>query len=324
MAYSLRDYQLPGCHWIPQTKFALDSSGRRVANPVYSNVGGWAHDKSISQLQRLQSVFQRGEVWRDFQLLSRVFYRNWNQHRHSVYYRRLYELRRALRILDRVNVRGLLDQLIRGCFSQPVKDMARRAPKWEALPCALFSRAFALRIAGIARLVAKTRAICWNVYMQFTAQVAQTLFMPLAMVVQGISARLFVVLELWHQDLVAIYTQFVEWLPYLPACPESLAGKVAEGGQELVDPAELTMPMPFDTPAVRAKVGSAAKDSKLEDPELLAGAIGALAIKRSPGVVGEGPLLGASSGGTQRPGKRRKQKPHRVEFDDDDLGEPVG
>ncbi|KAJ2802020.1 hypothetical protein H4R20_003439, partial [Coemansia guatemalensis] len=84
-----------------------------MSNPVFANVVSYNHTQALGELMRTSSVFSRPEIYQDRQLLGRIFYRNWNQHKNSVYFRRLYELRRALRILlDNARVQDLFEELI--------------------------------------------------------------------------------------------------------------------------------------------------------------------------------------------------------------------
>ncbi|KAJ2451647.1 hypothetical protein EV183_003478 [Coemansia sp. RSA 2336] len=195
---------------------------------------------------RLTETFSRPEVWQDWQLLGRIFYRNWNQHRNSIYYRRLYELRRAMRILDQLYVREMFAHFVGAFFTQTSKS-ARKAKAWGTLPCRYFVAAVAGRTLQISRLVKKIHNVCWNVYVQFTAQTAQSLFMPLSMVVQGLAARLYLVMDVWFKDLCGIYALLWNWLPSLPACPDSLGGKKIDG---LVPPDSLQFPEPIETPGI--------------------------------------------------------------------------
>ncbi|KAJ2722343.1 hypothetical protein GGI07_003367 [Coemansia sp. Benny D115] len=155
MDFGARRLVLPECHAVPRTKFSLDedilsnakssSKQHRIVNPVYKNVRkGYNHTLLLSELQDLCAVFYRPEVAHDKRLLFRIFYRNWNQHRNSVYFRRLYELRRALRVLDSVRLTELLKQLVGAFYSDPeasIKTVKRRVGKdaslWKALPYSL-------------------------------------------------------------------------------------------------------------------------------------------------------------------------------------------
>ncbi|KAJ2828365.1 hypothetical protein IWW50_001420 [Coemansia erecta] len=251
-----RLYEFAECHLVVRTKFALDdtkSNKSRIANPVYKNVSGYNHAQSISDVQRLSATFQRGEVWQDLHLLSRVFYRNWNQHKSTVYYRRLYELRRILRILDQQEIGALCERITSHFYAAGTSKNARRVHGWQQLPCAVYVRSVCVRLLGLVRLVQKVQRVAWNVYVQFTAQVAQTLFMPLAMVVQGISARAYVVMDGWNKDLCSLYEVLAQWLMFLPVCVDAMDGNTygANNGRDAVDglpPAEsLFVREPFET-----------------------------------------------------------------------------
>ncbi|KAJ2558881.1 hypothetical protein EV175_000585 [Coemansia sp. RSA 1933] len=221
MNFDSRVFALPECHSVPRSKF--ETSKGTIANPVFKNVGGWDHAQSLSEFTRLASTFARQEVPHDRRLLGRIFYRNWNQHRNATYFRRLYELRRALRILEQVNLRDLFENIVQAFYVPGTAKSARKVSSWAALPCQHCMTAFAGRIAHVARLASKIQAISCAVYVHFTAQVAQTLFMPLSLVVQALSSRLHVMLGIWHHDLTALYELLLKWLPSLPACPDSLS-----------------------------------------------------------------------------------------------------
>ncbi|KAJ1954285.1 hypothetical protein EC988_002517 [Linderina pennispora] len=233
-AFSARTYALPECHSVPRSKYEPAQSlkgskkshpARQVANPVFKNVLGFDHGSSLNTFVRLTATILRAELWNDRMLFERIFYRNWNQHKNSVYFRRVYELRRALRILDRVNIKSLVDTTMAAFFDAGTTKGQRKTSMWTALPCQHYMTALSGRVANVALLVAKIREICQNVYVQFAKQTAATLFMPLAMVMQGLVARMHMVLGVWHQDLCALYRELLIWLPCLPACPDSLSGR---------------------------------------------------------------------------------------------------
>ncbi|KAJ2087963.1 hypothetical protein IW140_004311 [Coemansia sp. RSA 1813] len=251
MDFDARTFTLPECHSVPRSKF--ESSKGAIANPVFKNVGGWDHAHSLSEFTRLSSTFTRQEVPHDRRLLGRIFYRNWNQHKNSTYFRRLYELRRALRILEQVKLHELVEYIAQAFYIPGTAKSGRKVSGWAALPCQHCMTAFAGRIAHVARLVSKIQAICCNVYIHFTAQVAQTLFMPLSLVIQGISSRLHMVLGIWHQDLIALYTALLRWLPSLPACPDSLSdNRTKMIAAKLLHVDSLTLEQPLDGDSRRA------------------------------------------------------------------------
>ncbi|KAJ2079406.1 hypothetical protein H4R24_003798 [Coemansia sp. RSA 988] len=261
---------LPTCHPVSKTKFMSENevSGTKkkpqIANPMFRNVVSYNHTHALGELVRISATFSRPEIYQDRQLLGRIFYRNWNQHKNSVYFRRLYELRRTLRILlDNARVQELFEQLIAAFYDLATVRSARKVTMWKSLPCQHFATAIAGRFAFAARLASKLQAVCWNTYVQFAAQTAQTLFMPLALIVQGLTARLFVIADVWHQDLTVIYKLLLEWLPYLPTCPDGLTGKTQVIAAQLVDVDFLKIPLPFETPAVRENIAKAAVNPAL-------------------------------------------------------------
>ncbi|KAJ2579590.1 hypothetical protein GGH95_003026 [Coemansia sp. RSA 1836] len=274
MDFGGRSCVLPECHSVPRSKFALSATATsddgskskrpQIENPVYRNVSKWNHTQSLSELMRLSATFLRPEVTHDRALLGRVFYRNWNQHRTAIYFRRLSELRRGLRVLVQAGICELIEQLGAAFYDAGTSKSARKISAWHSLPCQHFATAAAVRISHLVRLAVKLQEICWNTYMHFAAQTAQTLFMPLALVVQGISARLHMVFGLWQQDLVALYVLLLQWLPSLPACPDSLNGLTPAIAANLVHADELTSSagaVVFGDAAQRAKIGQAASES---------------------------------------------------------------
>ncbi|KAJ1721605.1 hypothetical protein LPJ53_003883 [Coemansia erecta] len=236
-----RRYVLPECHAVARAKFSLDSDshpGRATrTNPVYANVRAHAHlhGASVASVQRLAGQPYAALVQHDRQLLWRLHYRNRNQHRSGVHFRRLQALRRVLRAWDAAGphalVRGLAQQCLAAAAAAAAGNRTADA-RWEALPCAVHVRALAARLAEVVRLAGVARDTCRAVFGHFTALVRQTLFMPLALVVVGVAARLHVVFGVWRSDLVDVYGVLHAWLPGLPACPESLAG----GARELLLP----------------------------------------------------------------------------------------
>ncbi|KAJ2746070.1 hypothetical protein GGI19_006450 [Coemansia pectinata] len=284
MSFGGRSCVLPECHSVPRSKFALATATaddertaastskakrQQIENPVYRNVSKWNHTQSLSEFMKLGATFLRPEVGHDRALLGRVFYRNWNQHRTAVYFRRLYELRRGLRVLEQAGLRELIEQIAASFYEAGASKSSRKISMWQALPCQHFVTAAAVRISHLAQLAVKLQEICWNTFMHFAAQTAQTLFMPLALVVQGISARLFIVFGLWQQDLIAMYVLLLQWLPSLPACPDSLNGLTPAIAAQLIHVDELTSICSrsttyLDDSATRAKISQVATESTLK------------------------------------------------------------
>ncbi|KAI7827707.1 hypothetical protein BX661DRAFT_205320 [Kickxella alabastrina] len=295
MDFTARRFVLPECHSVPRSKFTLDEdskhkphSGKRqhqnqIENPVYQNVKRHEHTKSLAELTHLSKTFSEPEVWHDRQLLLRIFYRNWNQHQNSIYFRRLYELRRALRVLESTRIREMCTQLLTAFYDSSSTAYSNAAQSnhhyqikvarkkvyeggpWLTLPCQHHMTAVAGRLAQIARLVSKLQTICCNVYIHFTAQMAQTLFMPLALVVQGISARLYMLFDTWFCDLKAIYELLLEWLPSLPACPDSLVGTATRDmAALLLHPEDLRLPSPLakEKPQVVVMMAKSAEEKR--------------------------------------------------------------
>ncbi|KAJ1865072.1 hypothetical protein LPJ78_002963 [Coemansia sp. RSA 989] len=292
-AFADRQFTFPECHSIARAKFQLDNDPKQIPNPVYKNVRNFNHAQSLSELMRSTEVFSRPEVWQDWQLLGRIFYRNWNQHRNSVYYRRLYELRRVMRILDQLYIREMFENVVSAFFAKNMPKSARKPKAWGTLPCRYYMAAVAGRVAQIARLVKKIHNVCWNVYVQFTAQTAQSLFMPLSMVVQGLAARLYLVMDVWFKDLCSIYGLLWGWLPSLPACPDSLSGKRIDN---LAPPESLHFPDPLQTPGILERLTKDASRLSLQQ----------MATKHN--INGQEP----------RPSKLAK-----LDIDDEDIGDPV-
>ncbi|KAJ1822224.1 hypothetical protein LPJ56_000925 [Coemansia sp. RSA 2599] len=237
-----RKHVLPECHAVPRTKFSLDedrlqqqqqaAKSKVRENPVYQNVKHHAHTKSLKLLRRHSQVFMGPELPHDKQLLYRIFYRNKNQHRGSLYFRRIYELRRALRILDTVKLPEMLNQLL-------LSFGAENDQPWTALPCRVHVVQVARRLAEINDLVEKLAEISAVAFAFMQTQVRQTLFMPFSLVIQGLVARMFLVFKVWHRDIRAIYALLVDWIPALPACVDSIGVKAQQQQQsELLVPVD--------------------------------------------------------------------------------------
>ncbi|KAI8325764.1 hypothetical protein GQ54DRAFT_295336 [Martensiomyces pterosporus] len=329
MNFNDRAYAFPECHSVPKAKFMPDSDAkdggskrkahRRIDNPVFKNVRNWDHTSSLGALIHTTEAFFRPEVWHDRQLLARIFYRNWNQHKNAVYFRRLYELRRALKVLEKVQLREMIERTVKAFYDPNTSKHARKPAAWQALPCQHYMTALAGRVSSVARLVGKLIEICQNVYIQFTAQMSQTLFMPLAMVIQGISARLFMLFGIWHQDLVTLYTSLLEWLPHLPACPDSLSGKTNLLVPKLPHPSDLALlPSPLADTQLAAEISQAAKATPESDIAATAASDTAELDAGSP-VLGKRPSDELDAG--RKPKSKKRLKRHILDlYDDDDLG----
>ncbi|KAJ2379154.1 hypothetical protein GGI05_006635, partial [Coemansia sp. RSA 2603] len=241
-----RRFTLPECHAVSRTKFSLssDNPGKSVrSNPVYANIREHAHlhAPSIQHLQTLSSQPYASLVHHDKQLLWRLYHRNRNQHRSGVHFRKLQALRRVLRAWDAARPHALVRGLLAACSGKPGSGSGGGGT-WVALPCAVHVRALAARLAEVVRLARVARDTCRRVFDCFTALVRQTLFMPLALVVNGVAARLHVVFGVWGDELLDLYRVLCRWLPGLPACPEDLAGRAVDW--PLVDADELAACQP--------------------------------------------------------------------------------
>ncbi|KAJ2846482.1 hypothetical protein J3B02_004397 [Coemansia erecta] len=233
LSYARRKHTLPDCHPVPRTKFSLDedrllakNSTKIRENPVYLNVKHHQHTQSLVSLRRLCHVFMEPEISHDKQLIFRIFYRNKNQHRGSLYFRRIHELRRALRILDSIKLQEMLSTLLLS-FGRQENNTA-----WTALPCRHFVVQIACRLVDINRLVEKLAEICAKVFAYMQTQVRQTLFMPFSLVIQGLVARMFLVFRVWHKALKDLYALLVNWIPALPACVDNIGKKEEEKEEE--------------------------------------------------------------------------------------------
>ncbi|KAJ2622657.1 hypothetical protein GGI26_003103 [Coemansia sp. RSA 1358] len=184
MDFGARTFELPECHSVPRTKFDVDRKTKR-GNPVYANVHGFDHAGALRELQR--HVFGP-EVQHDHRLLSRIVYRNRNQHRGSVHFRRFEELRRGLKILQGLQIPVLVDRIQAAFY--PVGVSRKRRAEWQMLPCRYYMTAVVGRLVWVGRFLEKLQMVCHRCFVQCTGQVAVTLFMPLMIVVQGIAARL--------------------------------------------------------------------------------------------------------------------------------------
>lgn len=128
------------------------------------------------------------------------------------------------------------------------------------MPCQYYVTALVCRFREIQKLVTKLGQICQQVYEDFKMQVAQTLFMPLAMTVMGVAARLRLVFGVWERDMDDVCELLVKWLPYLPACPDSLKERTKKSKLPKVQ----EKPPPPSPPMQKPKQG-AAKDIFMDD-----------------------------------------------------------
>ncbi|KAJ2778084.1 hypothetical protein GGI15_004288 [Coemansia interrupta] len=221
-----RRFVLPDCHAVPRPKLGLSedhTTGRPArANPLYANVRQHAHvhAATVHMLEQLAQRPYASLVQHERQLVWRLYHRNHNQHRTSLHWRRMQALRRVLRAWDAARPHALVRGLLQQCLGKAAA--AAEGGRWTALPCAEHVSAVAARLAEIVRLAGAARDACRAVFVCFTGLVRQTLFMPLALVVVGVAARLHVVFGVWRRELLDACRGLCDWVPALPQCSAGL------------------------------------------------------------------------------------------------------
>ncbi|CAG8576623.1 10730_t:CDS:2 [Acaulospora colombiana] len=77
-----------------------------------STVQHQEHEENFSQLSSFALYFQRDELWEEMHLLERLFYKNKNQHKRAIYFRKIEEVRRIVNRLKEMKIGSLLSEFV--------------------------------------------------------------------------------------------------------------------------------------------------------------------------------------------------------------------
>ncbi|KAI9095961.1 hypothetical protein DFS34DRAFT_651218 [Phlyctochytrium arcticum] len=174
-------------------------------------------------------IFVRREFWLDVKAMDRLRYKNHNQHRTSLHFRRWQETRKTLQRLNELNIPGLLTDII-DCM-HPQRNKRGLGPL-EFVPSQNFLIYSTIRTASLHRLLFKLEESLKDAYIAFRALVKQTYFMPLSMLVMAALSRLFIFVQEQQNAAEGLYSLLRSW---------SLVAKVDSTIPLLIKPESLPM-----------------------------------------------------------------------------------
>lgn len=162
--------------------------------------------KEAQQLeQRLEA--QLLQLRSETELFQRLMYKNKNQHRRCLYYQALSKVRRDLRLFETADLKSILNK----CFqiiginnpAQTVNPLGSlKSRKKSAVGEDLN------RLLGVARLLAQMTEPIIEAGLLISTLLGQTFFMPFALTMLALLARLRVLLQQMLHDVVCVFNIF--------------------------------------------------------------------------------------------------------------------
>lgn len=151
---------------------------------------------------RLQQVFL--QLGNEIVIFERLMYKNTKQHRRALYFRRLCQVRRDLRLLKSAQLNDLVQRSVNllTCKEDALGN-AFRSKKVSKVSTSV--KALRRRLFGIARLVEQMSGPLLNASSQVAGLLGQTFFMPFALTTISLLARFRVLLQQVLHDTVLIF-----------------------------------------------------------------------------------------------------------------------
>lgn len=160
----------------------------------------------MQQLEERLKV-QLLQLWSESENFQRLMYKNKNQHRRCLYYRALSKVRRDLRLFETADLKNILNKYF--------QIIGRNNPAQTINPLeSLKNRKTAAigedqkRLLGVARLLAQMTEPIIEAGLQISTLLGQSFFMPFALTMLALLARLRVLLQQTLHDVVCVFNIF--------------------------------------------------------------------------------------------------------------------
>ncbi|KAI5063328.1 hypothetical protein GOP47_0021875 [Adiantum capillus-veneris] len=157
---------------------------------------------------RLQEAFL--QLTNESTIFERLMYKNVNQHRRALYFRRLCQVRRDLRLLQLVKLTELIQNILQ-CIENNSRNLSLQEGGQQSKETKLEVVDMRRRLYGVAKLLDQMYDPILNASLQVAGLLGQTFFMPFALTALSMLARLRVFILQCLQDVLTIFNTFSEW-----------------------------------------------------------------------------------------------------------------
>ncbi|RHZ47643.1 hypothetical protein Glove_575g22 [Diversispora epigaea] len=203
----------PTIIYHPQSILLLSSSSSSSALSIQD------HIKNFNQVSTFADYFQRNELWEELNILERLYYKNKNQHKRTIYFRKIEEVRRITNRFKEMNIGDLLLEFI-GWFYGVDQDQNKKYQKqkkpWDHVPSRNMGLYVLNRINCATSLMDQALESYLDTYSNIQLLLRQTEFMTLALTMASILARLNMLTRVWLSELRKCYKLLKEWVLHFP------------------------------------------------------------------------------------------------------------
>ncbi|KAJ3192847.1 hypothetical protein HK101_005875 [Irineochytrium annulatum] len=150
----------------------------------------------------------RREFWTERAILLRIHYKNRNQHKGSLHFRRLEEVKRLLNRFYEVNIEMVLETILKHMNPSEIGKSAVRKKAvgdQSVLPPRQVVTYALCRTAGGYAVLSRLASVLEVTYREYRALGSSTYFLPLAVTVMGITGRLYQLATHMMSDFEALY-----------------------------------------------------------------------------------------------------------------------
>eukprot|EP00250_Pteridium_aquilinum_P004906 c15085_g1_i1 orf=107-1216(+) len=156
---------------------------------------------------RVQKVLL--QLQNEITIFERLMYKNANQHRRALYFRRLCQVRRDLRLVQAAHLTELI-QNVAQCFGNTSIEPFQKG-RWRSKNRSSEVEGFRGHLYGVARLLEQMCDPILHASSKVAGLLGQTFFMPFALTTLSILARVRVLVLQCLQDFVQMFNLFSAW-----------------------------------------------------------------------------------------------------------------
>ncbi|KAI8059581.1 hypothetical protein BC940DRAFT_313457 [Gongronella butleri] len=182
------------------------------------------HEYNLKQLAIYKNSFAaQSKFWIDVAVLDRLYYKNYNQHRHFHRFRRTAEARRLLKRFKHLAV----DLVIRDFYTMFWNNNVTDSKKpWTSVPTREFCEYTMRKLIAASVVLDKLQVVLVEIYREYTTLLHLQHFVSMAFVHIGVCARLYTLARKWNSDFKDCYTMIHDWLDSFPLGSNKASGNV--------------------------------------------------------------------------------------------------